>query len=268
MGTTTDLIGSVMGLFSKPYEEYQDYQVSHRERPLTSTSSQATERPTSSSTEKRSLQTAQEGTDDRLRHKSSMTSAANSSSASERPLSHHGARLAGRMAGASMKSLANFVPTALKGMTVDIPLAMTEGMRNVPRLYGEEPRDHGHVTDIKSGFAVAGKGFALGMVEAVSDLVVKPYEGAREDGAKGAVKGIGKGMVNMTSKAGCAMFGVLVYPGAGIAKSLKSAIYSRTRKSIVKARCDEGKWLLENGRYVEINSNITSFERMLKSKNS
>lgn len=167
-----------------------------------------------------------------------------------------------------MKSLANFVPTALKGMTVDIPLAMTEGMRNVPRLYGEEPRDHGPITDVKSGFAVAGKGFALGMVEAASDLVVKPYEGIREDGAKGAVKGIGKGIVNMTSKAGCAMFGVLVYPGAGIAKSLKSAIYSRTRKSIVKARCDEGKWLLENGRYMETNNDVTSFERMLKSKNS
>jgi hypothetical protein len=27
------------------------------------------------------------------------------------------------------------------------------------------------------------------MAEAVSDLVVKPYEGARKDGAKGAAKG-------------------------------------------------------------------------------
>jgi hypothetical protein len=172
------------------------------------------------------------------------------------------------MAGASMKSLANFVPTALKGMTVDIPLAMTEGMRNVPRLYGEKPQHQGSVTDIKSGFALGGTGFALGMVEAVSDLVMKPYEGIRKDGAKGAVAGIGKGMANMTSKAGCAMFGVVVYPGVGIAKSLRSAVYFRTRKRIVKARRAEGTWLLENGRHAEINSNVTSFQRLLKGKNT
>lgn len=167
-----------------------------------------------------------------------------------------------------MKSLANFVPTALKGMTVDIPLAITEGLHNVPHLYGEKPRSHGSVTGIKSGFALAGTGFALGMAEAVSDLVVKPYEGVRKYGAKGAVTGIGKGMANMTSKAGCAMFGVVVYPGVGIAKSLKSAIYSRTRKRIFKARRAEGTWLLEDGRYAEINSDVTSFQRMLKGENS
>ncbi|KAJ6030931.1 hypothetical protein N7460_011197 [Penicillium canescens] len=264
MGTTTDLIDSVLGLFFKPYEEYKDYQVSHSDRPLRIASSQAAKRPTSSSTGNCSLQTTHEGADNRLSPTNSIVSTANASSASK----GHGARLAGRMAGASMKSLANFVPTALKGMTVDIPLAMTEGMRNVPRLYGEKPRDHGSVTGIKSGFTLAGTGFALGMVEAVSDLVVKPYEGFRKDGAKGAATGIGKGMANMTSKAGCAMFGVVVYPGVGIAKTLRSAVYSKTRKRIIKARRAEGTWLLENGRHAEINSNVNSFQRILKGKNT
>ena len=267
MGTTTDLTASILGLFYKPFEEYQDYQVSHRERPLSSTSSQAAKRPiSSSSTGNRALQTTNEEADYRLNPTNSIFSTANASSVSERPPSRHGAGLAGRMAGASMKSLANFVPTALKGMTVDIPLAMTEGMRNVPRLYGEKPLGHGRVTDIKSGFALAGKGFALGMTEAVSDLVVKPYEGMREDGAKGAVKGIGKGMANMTSKAGCAMFGVMVYPSVGIAKSLKSAIFSRTKKRIVEARRAEGAWLLDHDRLAEISSDVTSFPRVLKGK--
>lgn len=170
------------------------------------------------------------------------------------------------MAGASVTSLANFVPTALKGMTVDIPLAMTEGMRNVPRLYGETPMDYGAVTGIKSGFALAGKGLTLGMVEAMSDLVVKPYQGARQDGAKGAVKGIGKGMANMTSKAGCAMFGVMVYPSSGIAKTLKSAIYSGTKRSIVKARHAEGAWLLDHENPTEIEFVVTSFQRRLIGK--
>jgi hypothetical protein len=98
---------------------------------------------------------------------------------------------------AAMKSLANFVPTALQGMTVDIPLAMTEGMRNVPRLYGEKPQHQVSITGIKSRFALGGTGFTSGMSEAMCDLVVKPYEGIRNDGAKGAVAGIGKGMANM-----------------------------------------------------------------------
>jgi hypothetical protein len=63
------------------------------------------------------------------------------------------------------------------------------------------------------------------------------------------------------------MFGVVVYPGVGIATSLRSAVYSRTRKRIVKARRVEGIWLLENGRHAESNSNITSFQKLLKGKN-
>ncbi|OQD69774.1 hypothetical protein PENPOL_c002G10595 [Penicillium polonicum] len=259
MGTTTELIGSVAGLFYKPFEEYKDYQVSHRDRPSTSASSQAVHRPTSSSTGKRSLQT-QEGADDTK----SMVSIASTSSASKR----NSARLAGRMVGASAKSLANFVPTALKGMTVDIPLAMTEGMRNVPLLYGEKPQHNGSVTGVKSGFVLGGKGFALGMAEAVGDLVVKPYEGIRKDGAKGAVTGIGKGVANMTTKAGCAMFGVVVYPGVGIAKSLKSAVYFRTKKSIVKACHAEGAWLSDQCTHADVDSHAISYQRMLKGKKS
>jgi hypothetical protein len=40
-------------------------------------------------------------------------------------------------------SIAMFAPKALKGMTVDIPLALAEGLKNVPRHYGDIPRDHG-----------------------------------------------------------------------------------------------------------------------------
>ncbi|KAJ5699402.1 hypothetical protein N7536_002415 [Penicillium majusculum] len=259
MGTTTELLDSVLGLFYKPFEEYKDYQVNHRDRPLTSASGQAVRRPTSSSTGNRSLQT-QEGADDTK----SMVSIEEAPSASE----FNSSRLAGRMVGASVKSVANFVPTALKGMTVDIPLAMTEGLRNVPRLYGEKPQHDGSVTGIKSGFALGGTGFALGMVEAVSDLVVKPYEGIRKDGAKGAVTGIGKGVANMTTKAGCAMFGVVVYPGVGIAKSLKSVVYFRTKSSIVKAHRAEGAWLSEYCTHADVDSYAVSYQRMLKGKNS
>jgi hypothetical protein len=82
--------------------------------------------------------------------------------------------------------------------------------------------------------------------------------------AKGAANGIGKGMANTTSKTGCAMFGVLAYPSAGVAKSLKSSVYSATRKKIVEARHAEGTWLMENGRSAQMDDTATTFQGILK----
>lgn len=64
------------------------------------------------------------------------------------------------MAGASAKSAGKIGQTATKGMLVDIPLAITEGLKSVPQLYGGNVCNHGPVTDAKSGMVVAGKPFA------------------------------------------------------------------------------------------------------------
>jgi hypothetical protein len=66
-------------------------------------------------------------------------------------------KLASVMAMASVKSIGMFNLSLFKGTMVDLPLAVAEGLRTVPRLYGEEVQDHGVVTDWKSGFVVAGK---------------------------------------------------------------------------------------------------------------
>lgn len=44
-----------------------------------------------------------------------------------------------------------------KAALVDFPLAITEGLHHLPRLYGDEVRNHGQVKDWKSGGVVAGK---------------------------------------------------------------------------------------------------------------
>lgn len=159
-----------------------------------------------------------------------------------------------------------FAPKALKGMTVDIPLALTDGLKNVPRVYGDTVRDHGPVTGFKSGATVAGKTFAWGFVDGLSDVVVKPYQGAQKEGAKGAAKGLGKGLVSLTTKTGAGMFGLVGYTSAGIAKSLRTAVYSKTRKSIAAARHAEGRWLIEQGRYgaEEATSIASRFEALRK----
>lgn len=44
-----------------------------------------------------------------------------------------------------------------KATLVDAPLALADGLHAVPSLYGEKRRDHGAVTDWRSGGSVAGK---------------------------------------------------------------------------------------------------------------
>ncbi|KAM0651662.1 hypothetical protein ACHAO3_003521 [Verticillium nonalfalfae] len=214
MGTAVDMTGSITGMVTKPVDEYKAHQYRKEQ-------------------ERKRLAAAS----DTASVKSAATD--RSASATKSP------SLAGKMVGASAKSIGGIAPTALKGMVVDIPLALTEGLRAVPGHYGDKPRDNGQVTGFVSGAAVAGKTFAWGFADGLSDLVVQPYKGAKNEGALGAVKGVGKGIVGLTTKSGAGMFGLFAYPSAGIAKSIRSATRGGTKKAIAKARHEEGKWLLQ-----------------------
>lgn len=226
LSTAFDLGTSVTNVFTKPYTEYRDdrdwreYQESTQE--------------TSSAASVLNVPAKESGG-------SSFHSA--TSATKRKPIS------AGRMAGASGKSIAMSAPKATKGMLVDIPMALTDGLKNVPRAYGDKVRDHGPVTGFTSGATVAGKTFAYGFYDGLSDVVVKPYQGAEKEGAIGAAKGVAKGLVGLTTKTGAGMFGLWSYTSAGIAKSLRTAVYSGTRKGIAEARHAEGRWLVAQGRY-------------------
>lgn len=222
MATTVDMTGSITGMVTKPIGKYHD-EKQRRARELHNGSGAV----------------SQDGTlDDRL----SITSANSGNSKGKERSS-----MAGQVVGASAKSVGMIGTTAAKGMLVDIPLAITEGMRSVPRHFGTEVRDHGRVTDAKSGAVVAGKTFAWGFVDGLSDLVMEPVRGASKGGAVGAFTGFGKGAASLVTKSGAGMFGLLAYPSAGIAKSLRSAVHSGTRKTVEKERLVEGQWLM-NGR--------------------
>ncbi|KAJ6466960.1 hypothetical protein C8R45DRAFT_1020620 [Mycena sanguinolenta] len=150
---------------------------------------------------------------------------------------------AGAMVAASGISMGTVITSGLRGTAVDIPVAFQEGLRNVPKMYGEEVKDYGHVKDWKSGMLVAGKTLVFGFPEGVADLVVQPYKGARADGVTGFAKGMGKGTMDAVIKASAATSGLVVYPVQGIYKSFRASIYDKTIKRITKARQDEGKWL-------------------------
>lgn len=172
--------------------------------------------------------------------------------------------LAGKMATASASSLGNVATNTLKGTMIDIPLALTEGLRSIPQHMGGTVRDHGAVTDAKSGSVVGAKTFAWGFIDGLSDVVMEPYRGARDEGALGAVKGVGKGTVNLVTKSGAGMFGLVAYPSAGIAKSLRTAFHTSTRKAIIQQRHKEGEWKLQTARMSSVNRDevLAEFQRI------
>lgn len=168
---------------------------------------------------------------------------------------------AGRMAGAAAKGFGRFNAALFKGAVVDLPLAAAEGFRAVPRLYGEEVKDHGEVTDVQSGFGKAGKNFAFGMADGFSDLFVRPIEEAKKDGALGFARGIGKGVLGFTSKTASAAVGIVAYPGEGICKSIRHAVHSTNRRDVKARKMSEGAFLAHrSGLDVDATGIINAFE--------
>nr|RBQ92249.1 hypothetical protein FVER53263_11746 [Fusarium verticillioides] len=167
---------------------------------------------------------------------------------------------AGKSAG---KGISKMTSSVLKGSLVDVPLALTEGLHNLPELYGEKVRKHDKVTDWKSGTAEAGKNFAYNFLDASWCLFKQPAVGAVKGGPVGLVTGLGKAGFGLIAKPGSgkslnilyrlfgpggfesllmglvltrlAMFGLLAYPALGIYKSIVGSL-SKTEKKVLEAR--------------------------------
>ncbi|KAF1362880.1 hypothetical protein EJ07DRAFT_105830, partial [Lizonia empirigonia] len=161
----------------------------------------------------------------------------------------------------SAKGFGKFNMALFKGSIVDLPLAAAEGFQGVPKLYGEEVKDHGEVTGIQSGFGKAGKNSAFGMHDGFSDLFVRPFEDAKKDGALGFAKGLGKGVLGFTSKTASAAVGIVAYPGEGICKSIRHAVHSENRRDVRAQKTFEGVYLARRPNLnIETYSIINAFE--------
>ncbi|KAJ7040782.1 hypothetical protein C8F04DRAFT_1082130 [Mycena alexandri] len=77
------------------------------------------------------------------------------------PRTSSGLSTAGAMAVASGKGVGALFSESIRGGLVDIPVALTDGLRSVPKIYGEEVKDYGEVKDWKTGLLVGAKTFAL-----------------------------------------------------------------------------------------------------------
>ena len=104
---------------------------------------------------------------------------------------------------------------------MDISVAIAQGFHNAPRLYGDKTvRRPTRITGIKSGFKAAGEEFGYGIYDGWTGLVKHPYHGAKEGGALGFAKGMGRGVGGWVLKDLAAPFGLFGYTLKGIQKQL------------------------------------------------
>lgn len=68
-----------------------------------------------------------------------------------------GASAGGAAVGAVGRGMTGMTTAVVKGTLVDVPLALTEGLKQTSKLIGDDVRDHGKVSDWKSGGTVAAK---------------------------------------------------------------------------------------------------------------
>lgn len=109
---------------------------------------------------------------------------------------------AAELVGSSLSSGPRFVGQMFKGFVVDVPLAVTEGLRSTPQLYGDKVEDLEPITDWKSGTVVAGKHFLAGSKSAATNLWTHPKKGYEEQGLQGLGKGVAKGLFGTLTKTG------------------------------------------------------------------
>ncbi|KAF2401617.1 UDP-Glycosyltransferase/glycogen phosphorylase [Trichodelitschia bisporula] len=137
------------------------------------------------------------------------------------------------------KGLSRIVGAGLKS-PMDLMLGISKGFHNVPRLYGEEVRPATRVTGMKSGLAAAGREFGLGVFDGITGLVTQPLKGAKEEGAAGFIKGMGRGMAGVVAKTSAGGFALPAYAMKGVYKAVQQALGPSVEGYIVAARTAQG----------------------------
>lgn len=228
------------GIFTDPYREYQRLQ---RAAEITGVSSTSTD--------------------------DSCDTAAYSDAVSAASATPSDSRLAKQMALASAISLAKFLARSSRGAFVEIPLAATEGMRAVPRFYGDKVHKNAPVQDWRSGMTVGWSGFTHGLYEGFTDIFVHTYRGKKKRGALGVAGGLSKGLVSLAVKTGSATIGLVAYPNQGIYRSLRTAMHKGAAERIDEARWAE-VWLLDTERAarVDVAALCSRYDDILSTRDS
>ncbi|KAK4039971.1 hypothetical protein C8A01DRAFT_46627 [Parachaetomium inaequale] len=130
--------------------------------------------------------------------------------------------------------------SAIARTPVDLSLALAQGFHNAPRLYGDDTvRRPTRVTGIKSGLRAARHEFVYGIYDGWTGVVRLPVRGARDDGVRGFVSGVGMGLTGFVLKDIAAIIGPVGYTLKGVVKQAERR--RQPIKYIRRARVVQGK---------------------------
>ena len=221
IGTSAGMVGSAVDIFAKPVQAYH--------RPSTSRASSLPGSPRRSITD-----------DDALYGRSAALDLPSPTPTGGGPPSQSTNHF-GKAAKGSVKGIGGFFKHATKGMYLDMPLAVAEGMRNAPQLYGGEVYNPGAITDWKSGGIAAGKNFTHGIIEGLGGVVTTPMREGKKNGAAGYAKGTGVGLLNAVTKFSSGALGLVAFTGQGLYKSIYSATHHSTKDLVKLAKVEESQ---------------------------
>ncbi|OKL63887.1 hypothetical protein UA08_00989 [Talaromyces atroroseus] len=161
------------------------------------------------------------------------------------------------------RSAAKLVNVGLR-VPAAFTMAVAKGFHNTPLLYGDETvREQSKVTGIKSGLKAAGKEFGYGLYDGISGLATQPIQGAKKEGAAGAIKGFSKGIGGLILKPVGGAWALTGYTMSGIYQEIQKRFGESVENYIIASRCaqglldlsnstaDEKKHILQNWAFVE-----------------
>ncbi|KAJ4304126.1 hypothetical protein N0V88_001736 [Collariella sp. IMI 366227] len=130
--------------------------------------------------------------------------------------------------------------SALARTPVDLSLALAQGFHNAPRLYGDDTvRRPTRVTGIRSGLRAARHEFAYGIYDGWTGVIRLPVRGARNDGVRGFISGVGMGLTGFVLKDIAAIIGPVGYTLKGVVKQAERR--RQPLKYIRRARVVQGQ---------------------------
>ncbi|KAH7322331.1 glycosyltransferase family 1 protein [Rhizoctonia solani] len=136
---------------------------------------------------------------------------------------------------------------------------MTDGLTNVPRLYGSEIREPKKVTGFGSGMVEGGKGFAYGFYDGITDLVREPVKGYKEKGVMGAVTGFGTGALNLHMKPAAGMLQLFSKPVEGGVKKLRGISHKDISQERIAVRRAEGVLAVKQASQMDQDAVVQAF---------
>ncbi|KAJ3037692.1 hypothetical protein HDV00_001414 [Rhizophlyctis rosea] len=112
-----------------------------------------------------------------------------------------------------------FFPFRATALTLN---EISDGMVRVPALWDPsyKPRHTANINNMATGAKESGKALFFGIYDGVSDFIMKPIEGGKKEGAKGAAKGFAVGSVNVLYKPLTGMVRSVALFGKGVTREV------------------------------------------------